>query len=131
MPLPQTHTPSVGFAAGHTAPDGRPVVGVVDRFGAVRAEIDDLVVAGFEMHDERPLEREPRVIRADRDPHDTTLTLRPRDANVVLRCDRTARRHFAWRRRVRGRANATKSADLRCHTASLHYDRERSVPIAR
>src|SRR3954463_10962590 len=73
-----THA-EVGFATGHAAPDGCAVVGIVDRLGAMRAEVDDLVVSCLEVHDEGSLECEPAVIRADRDPHPITLTLRSRN----------------------------------------------------
>ena len=56
-----------GLAAGDATANRGAVVGVVDGLGAVGSEIDHLVAARFEMHDERPFERESGVIRADRD----------------------------------------------------------------
>jgi hypothetical protein len=75
MPLPHTQTPRLGLAVRHFATDGGAVVGIVDRLRAVGTDVDDVMFPGLEMHDERSLERETRVIRADRDPHDITLRL--------------------------------------------------------
>ena len=72
-PLPQMSTPSVDEAAQHGLPDRARIVGMVDGIRGEGAEIEQVVAAGFERSRHLLLQREARVVTANRDSHGWVL----------------------------------------------------------
>ena len=64
------HDAAVGAAADDRPPTFGADLGVVHRFAAVGAEVVDLVSKSRQRRDKMLLQRESRVVGADRDPHD-------------------------------------------------------------